>query len=299
MSRGRKRTSRSNPVGKTTGERARSLRKLGWKDKEIQTLPSTTKKFYVKYGIKPKPFTIKQRVLNTGVFRIAGEPTKNVEEYKEKVLTTRINRFNEPLKKGGVRNVRYLPVSEKDTDISRLRQKKAASKVGGPKLTKAETIYLRKLQEWNAGDGRKDDLKRESVLFPLRKIGRSALGAVKQGIAKREERNKLTAERSEQFRESIASDASKVGGVGKDVVGSSLRAEKRAIRQIPGGERAMRTLGIDTSDVPKFGREFRRARDLDRRKGRKEKKFNKRDFKDESSEKEEMETEVRKPRYVF
>ena len=273
MSTGRKRTSRANPTGKTSGRDARSLRKLGWKDKEIQTLPSTTKKFYLKYGIKPKPFTIKQRVLRTGVFRIAGEPTKNVEEYKEKVLTTRINRFNEPLKKGGKRNVRYLPVSEKDKDISRLRQKKAASKVGGPKLTKAESLYLAKLQVWNASDDRKDDIKRESVLFPLRKMGRRALGAVKQGVAKREERAKLTAERSEQFRESIAEDASTVGKVGKDVVGSSLRAEKRAIRQIPGGERAMRKLGIDTSDVPKFGRQFRVARGLDRRKGRKEKKI--------------------------
>lgn len=298
MSRGRKRTSRANPTGKTTGRDARTLRKLGWKDKEIQTLPSTTKKFYVKYGIKPKPFTIKQRVLNTGRFRIAGEPTKNVEEYKEKVLTTRINRFNEPLEKGGVRNVRYLPVSEKDKDISRLRQKKAASEVGGPKLTKAESIYLRKLQIWNASDERKDDIKRESVLFPLRKIGRSGIAKVKQGIAKREERTKLTAERSEQFRESLASDASTVGGVSKDVVGSSLRAEKRAIRQIPGGERAMRKLGIDTSDVPKFGREFRVARGLDRT-GRNQKKFNKRGFKGESPEKEKMEAEGKRPRYVF
>ncbi len=291
MSTGRKRTSRANPTGKTTGRDARSLRKLGWKDKEIQTLPSTTKKFYLKYGIKPKPFTIKQRVLNTGVFRIAGEPTKNVAEYKEKVLTTRINRFNEPLKKGGVRNVRYLPVSEKDKDISRLRQKKAASEFGGPKLTKAETKYLLKLQEWNAGDGRKDDLKRESIIFPLRKMATDGYMKARQLVSQADERGRIENERSEQFKESVSGDFSKAKDAFKDFT----------------SER----------DSAKFGPEFREARDLDRKEKSNENKFNKRGFKDGSPEKEEMDKSPEKeemdespkkekmrakgkrPRYVF
>jgi hypothetical protein len=257
--------SRVNPVGKTTGEAARRLRALGWKDKEIAEMPPQTKKSYLKYGFKPQPYSLKQRITRTKAVRKPGPATKNKSEYSDRKLSLKSKRFDEPAKIDGKKNKNYIPLKEKDKDLSDLRQKRAASKEGGPKLTEQETKYIEKLQRWFQGEGRLTQGKKESPFSPIRRKGGQVLSRTKQELAKAEERAVITEEKEELFKEGVRGDVKAGKESGKGVLERMSRTEKRRIRSTPGGESAMKKLGIGTEDVPKFGKDFRKSRDLDRK----------------------------------
>tara|TARA_Y100000593_G_C4307086_1_gene336297 strand:+ start:680 stop:1615 length:936 start_codon:yes stop_codon:yes gene_type:complete len=305
MSKGRRKVSKSNPVGKTTGETARRLRALGWNDKEIQQLPPQTKRSYLKYGFKPQPYSLKQRITRTKAIRKPGEATKNKSEYSDRKLALKSRRFDEPAKIDGKKNKNYIPVKEKDKDLSDLRQKRAASKEGGPKLTEQETKYLQKLQRWFQGEGRKTQSQKESIFSPVRRKGGQVIAKTKQELAKAEERAIITEEKEELFKEGIKGDVTESIKGGRSVLDRVSRTEKRRIRSTPGGETAMKKLGIGTEDVPKFSREFRESRGLDRKDERERKQLEeiqlqelKQLEKEEQEQKEEeKEKEEEKPKY--
>tara|TARA_Y100000310_G_scaffold277672_1_gene295600 strand:+ start:5934 stop:6845 length:912 start_codon:yes stop_codon:yes gene_type:complete len=260
--RGRPKVSKANPTGKSTGEKARQLRALGWKNPEIKGMTPRIKRSYLKYDIKPKG-GLRNR-------RKPGPATRNKDEFADRKLMLKLKRFNEPATINEEKNKYYIPVKDKDKDFKRLRQKEAASKEGGKELRPSERKYLERLHTWNTQDGRTDQIEKEAEagLFGApRRYAKGGLSRWKQEMAKKEEGQKITEEQSQQFKERLTGQYT---GAKEGMGGALARArkiEKRRVRMTPGGETTMKKFGIDTEEVPMFGKEFRESREgIDKKK---------------------------------